>query len=148
MIPLEKVRTLVIKHDDLEKELSTGTIDPKTFAQKSKEYSELGNIVSYAREYLKFENDQKEFLIYKKEYNHCPYCRKNGDYLPLVNGVKKVIPNVHCMNTTKSIQDKKIILKNEYSTKCVFILTRGKNKGSECGKNCVLGYTNCKAHLK
>lgn len=85
---------------------------------------------------------------YKKEYNHCPYCRKNGDYLPLVNGVKKVIPNVHCMNTTKSIQDKKIILKNEYSTKCVFILTRGKNKGSECGKNCVLGYTNCKAHLK
>jgi len=38
MIPLEKVRTLVVKHDDLEKELSTGTIDSKTFAQKSKEY--------------------------------------------------------------------------------------------------------------
>ncbi len=19
---------------------------------------------------------------YKKEYNHCPYCRKNSDYLP------------------------------------------------------------------
>ena len=60
MIPLEKVRSLVIKHDDLEKELSTGTIDPKTFAQKSKEYSELGNIVSYAREYLKFANEQSD----------------------------------------------------------------------------------------
>ena len=72
MIPLEKVRSLVIKHDDLEKELSTGTIDPKTFAQKSKEYSELGNIVSYAREYLKFDNDQKELEQLLKDQNSDP----------------------------------------------------------------------------
>ena len=52
MIPIEKVQALVVKHNGLEKELSTGAIDPKTFAQKSKEYSELGNIVSCAREYL------------------------------------------------------------------------------------------------
>ena len=50
MIPIEKVGALVVKHDDLEKELSTGKIDPKTFVQKSKEYSELGNVISYARE--------------------------------------------------------------------------------------------------
>jgi peptide chain release factor 1 len=49
MIPLEKVQELIVKHDSLEKELSTGTIDPKTFAKKSKEYSDLGNIISYAR---------------------------------------------------------------------------------------------------
>ena len=60
MIPLEKVQELVEKHDSLEKELSTGTIDPKTFAKKSKEYSDLGNIISYARSYLKFEAEQKE----------------------------------------------------------------------------------------
>ena len=60
MIPLEKVQDLVIQHDSLEKELSTGTIDSKTFAQKSKEYSDLGNIISYARSYLKFENERKE----------------------------------------------------------------------------------------
>jgi len=60
MIPLEKVQDLVSKHDSLEKELSTGTIDSKTFAQKSKEYSDLGNIISYARSYLKFEDEQKE----------------------------------------------------------------------------------------
>ena len=60
MIPLEKVQELVAQHDGLEKELSTGTIDSKTFAQKSKEYSNLGNIVSYARSYLKFENERKE----------------------------------------------------------------------------------------
>ena len=69
MIPIEKIRSLVIKHNDLEKELSTGTIDPKTFAQKSKEYSELGNIISYAREYLKFDNDQKDLEQMLKDSN-------------------------------------------------------------------------------
>ena len=60
MIPLEKVKELITKHDTLEKELSTGTIDSKTFAQKSKEYSDLGNIISYARSYLKFDEERKE----------------------------------------------------------------------------------------
>jgi peptide chain release factor 1 len=69
MIPLAKVQSLIIKHDGLEKELSTGTIDPKTFAQKSKEYSELGSIVSYAREYLKFDNDQKDLELMLKDKN-------------------------------------------------------------------------------
>ena len=60
MIPLEKVQELVVKYDSLEKELSTGTIDSKTFAKKSKEYSDLGNIISYAHSYLKFDDERKE----------------------------------------------------------------------------------------
>ena len=60
MIPLEKVQDLVVKYNSLEKELSTGTIDPKTFAKKSKEYSDLGNIISYANSYLKFDDELKE----------------------------------------------------------------------------------------
>jgi peptide chain release factor 1 len=72
MIPLEKVKAVVVKHDDLEKELSTGNVDPKTFAQKSKEYSDLGNIVSYAREYLKFENE-------KKDLEHILEDKKSGE---------------------------------------------------------------------
>ena len=60
MIPLEKVRTLVTKYDSLEKELSTGTIDTKTFAQKSKEYSNLGDVIIMAREYLKFDADRED----------------------------------------------------------------------------------------
>ncbi len=59
MIPLEKVKNIIIKHDDLEKELSSGKIDPKLFAKKSKEYSNLGNIISTAKEYLNFEKDKK-----------------------------------------------------------------------------------------
>jgi len=60
MIPLEKVHTLVTKYNGLEKELSTGTIDTKTFAQKSKEYSDLGSIIKMAREYLKLDDDKKD----------------------------------------------------------------------------------------
>ena len=68
MIPLEKVQELIVKHDSLEKELSTGTIDSKTFAQKSKEYSDLGNIISYARSYVKFNDELKELeqILYDK----------------------------------------------------------------------------------
>ena len=43
----------------LEKELSSGNIDPKLFAKKSKEYSSLGSIISIAREYLNFEMKKK-----------------------------------------------------------------------------------------
>ena len=60
MIPLEKVHALVVKYNSLEKELSTGTIDSKTFAQKSKEYSDLGGIITMAREYLKFDDYKKD----------------------------------------------------------------------------------------
>ena len=42
MIPEEKVQEIVKKHDSLEKELSSGNIDPKLYAKKSKEYSSLG----------------------------------------------------------------------------------------------------------
>jgi len=85
---------------------------------------------------------------HKKEYNHCPYCRKKSVHLPLVNGLKKIVPTIHCNNNAADLWTLNLLLKNEYSNKCGHILTRGKNKGSECGKNCVLGYTNCKAHLK
>ena len=72
MIPLEKVRELVVKHDSLEKELSTGTIDSKTFAQKSKEYSDLGNIISYGRSYLKFDDELKELEQILNDKNSDP----------------------------------------------------------------------------
>ena len=60
MIPREKVRNLIQKHDNLEKELSTGSTDPKLYAKKSKEYSDLRNIISVAKEYLNFENEKSD----------------------------------------------------------------------------------------
>ena len=57
MIPIEKVQDIIAKHDKLEKDLSSGSVDPKIFAQKSKEYSNLGSIIIYANEYIKFDNE-------------------------------------------------------------------------------------------
>ena len=62
MIPLEKVKDIIEKYDNLEKELSSEKIDPKLFAKKSKEYSTLGNIISIARKYINFENEKKDLL--------------------------------------------------------------------------------------
>ncbi len=60
MIPIKKVEQLLDKHRSLEKELSSGNIDKKNFAIKSKEYSTLGEIIQCAREYLNFSNQKKE----------------------------------------------------------------------------------------
>ncbi len=60
MIPLQKVKDIVIRHNNLEKELSSGAIDPKLFAKKSKEYSSLGNIISIAKKYINLENEKKD----------------------------------------------------------------------------------------
>ena len=59
MIPIQKVRDLISKHSDLEKELSSGTIDKSNFALKSKEYSDLNEIIKYAKEYENFEINKK-----------------------------------------------------------------------------------------
>ena len=59
MLPLQKVKEIVSRYNSLEKELSSGSIDPKQFAKKSKEYANLGNIISTAREYINFDNEKK-----------------------------------------------------------------------------------------
>ena len=62
MVPINKVKDIITKHDILEKELSSGNIDPKLFARKSKEYSSLGGIIKIAREYVNFENEKRDLL--------------------------------------------------------------------------------------
>ena len=62
MVPINKVKDIITKYDRLEKELSAGSIDPKLFAKKSKEYSSLGGIIKIAREYVNFENEKRDLL--------------------------------------------------------------------------------------
>ena len=62
MVPINKVKDIITKHDALEKELSAGNIDPKLFAKKSKEYSRLEGIISIAKEYISFDNEKKDLL--------------------------------------------------------------------------------------
>ena len=44
----------------LEKDLSSGNIDKKIFAEKSKEYSDLNEIIDDAKKYIAFEKDKNE----------------------------------------------------------------------------------------
>ena len=60
MIPIQKVKNLISKHKMIEQELSSGNLDKKIFADKSKEYSELNEIISEAKDFLSFENSKKE----------------------------------------------------------------------------------------
>ena len=60
MLPLDKVQGLISKHSKLEKDLSSGEIDKNTFAIKSKEYSDLNEIIKEAKEYNQFEKNKFE----------------------------------------------------------------------------------------
>ena len=62
MVPIDKVKEIVNRHDALEKELSSGNIDSRLFAKKSKEYSSLGGIIKIAKEYLNFENEKQDLV--------------------------------------------------------------------------------------
>ena len=87
----------------------------------------------------------KSFGTYNVEKNrNCPYCRKKTNYLPLIYGLKKIIPGVHC--SLYEIKDKKEELKG-YQIKCNHVLTRGKRKHEQCGKNCKLGFKFCSFHI-
>ena len=57
-LPLNKVQDIVDKHSELEKELSGTNLDSKLFAEKSKEYSNLNEIIKFALEYLGFEKSK------------------------------------------------------------------------------------------
>ena len=69
MIPLKKIEDLITKHSDLERDLSSGKIDKKFFAEKSKEYSDLNEIISDAKKYISFEKDRSELQKILVEQN-------------------------------------------------------------------------------
>ena len=60
MLPLEKVQNLIDRHLKLEKELSSVEIDKNKFAEFSKEYSELSEIIKSAKEYLNFNKEMQD----------------------------------------------------------------------------------------
>ena len=69
MIPKKNIDDLISKHSNLEKELSLGDLDKKSFAEKSKEYADLNEIINDAKIYISFENEKidLEKMINDKE---------------------------------------------------------------------------------
>jgi peptide chain release factor 1 len=60
MIPKKTIEGLILRHSLLEKELSSGHVDKKLFAEKSKEYSDLNDIIEDAKIYISYDNEKKE----------------------------------------------------------------------------------------
>jgi hypothetical protein len=77
------------------------------------------------------------FYSFKKGKNLlCPLCRSNHNKLPIVNGIKQPDLNIHIKN------------ENYKNILCNSILKTGKNKGNLCNNKCMIGYYQCKRHLK
>ena len=60
MVPISKIQNLILKHTELEKDLSSGEIDKKNLAEKSKEYSELNEIINEAVSYKNYEKNSQD----------------------------------------------------------------------------------------
>ena len=60
MIPIKTIEDLISKHSLLEKELSSGEVDKKFFAEKSKEYSDLNEVIDDIKKYFGFKTEKKD----------------------------------------------------------------------------------------
>ena len=69
MIPHKTIEELIIKHSNLEKDLSSSDLNKNQFAEKSKEYSDLNEIIESAKKYLSFEKEKKELEKILEEQN-------------------------------------------------------------------------------
>jgi len=69
MIPQKTIEELINKHSILENDLSSGKIDKKLFAEKSKEYSDLNDIIEIAKKYLSYEKDKNNLEKILNEQN-------------------------------------------------------------------------------
>ena len=123
MLPLDKVRDLISKHHSLEKDLSSGKVEKKKFAEKSKEYSDLNEIIKEA----------KEYLLYHKE---------KIDLEKIINDIKSdqeikeiAIKELSDLSTKNQINEKKIKIyllpKDEADTKNAIIEIRAGTGGLE-----------------
>ena len=128
MVPIDKVKDIIIKHDALEKELSTGNIDSKLFAKKSKEYSALGSVVKIAREYINFENEKKDLVNMAQD--------KTND-LEIIELAQKDL-NELIQKKEKHENDLKVFLlpKDEDDTKNAIVEIRAGTGGQEASLFC------------
>ena len=60
MIPQKTIEDLIGRHSLLEKDLSSSTIDKKSVAEKSKEYSDLNEVIEDAKKFISYEENRSE----------------------------------------------------------------------------------------
>ena len=123
MIPEKTVEDLINKHAALEKELSSGLIDKKTFAEKSKEYSDLNEIIDNAKKYISYSKNKLELKKILDE-------KSSDDELK-----KMAETELNDLDTEKDKNEKKLKLfllpKDEADTKNAIIEIRAGTGGLE-----------------
>ena len=128
MIPLQKVKNIILRHNSLEKDLSSGNVEPKLLAIKSKEYSNLGSIVSIAKEYLNFE-------VIKKDLEHILQ-DKNND-AEIIEMAKKDLEEMKSKKESYENQLKIFLLpKDEDDSKNAIVEIRAGTGGLEASLFC------------
>ena len=125
MIPLEKIEQIVSNYEKLEKELASGELNKKDLVKKSKEYSNLGGIISAAKGYLVFKKEKAELEKIVED-------KKND------NEMVKLAENelIQLINKQKDYEKKlKIFLlpKDEADTKNAILEIRAGTGGDEAG---------------
>ena len=128
MILIQKVHEIISKYEALEKELSSGKIDSKLFAKKSKEYSNLGNIINVAKEYLNYESNEKDLLHIIED--------KSND-TEIIDMAKKDLNDLE-VNKIKNENNLKIFLlpKDEDDSKNAIVEIRAGTGGLEASLFC------------
>ena len=109
MIPLEKVKSIIDKHSKLETELSSTNIDKKKFAEMSKEYSDLSEIIDDAKFYISFDFEKKELekIINDKLSDRDMVELANTELAGLVNKNEKIKKKLIIFLLPKDEADKK-----------------------------------------
>ena len=107
MIPLEKVKQIVSTYETLEKELASGDIKKKDFAQKSKRYSSIREVINQARSYLIFEQE-------KKELEKIILCDVQNQIKP---NIEKVFTDLISNSGFKGVSFKKIDFEKLYNSR-------------------------------
>ena len=128
MVPIDKVKNIINKHISLEKELSAGNIDPKIFAKKSKEYSNLGSIIDTAKSFVKFEDEKRDLENIAKDKSNDP---------EMIELAEKDLSELH-KNKQKWENDLKIFLlpKDEDDDKNAIVEIRAGTGGLEASLFC------------
>ena len=128
MIPLQKVKNIILRHNSLEKDLSSGDIEPRLLAKKSKEYSNLGNIVSIAKEYINFE-------VVKKDLEQI--LRDKSNDLEIIEMAKKDLEEMESKRKRYENQLKIFLLpKDEDDSKNAIVEIRAGTGGLEASLFC------------
>ena len=125
MIPVAKVKLIVDTYKTLEKALASSDIDKKDFVKKSKEYSNIGEVINQAKGYLSFEKEKIELekIIEDKESDK-----------EMVQLAKKELNELLEKNQTyEKILKIYLLPKDEADTKNAILEIRAGTGGEEAG---------------